>query len=155
MESNIDLKAAESLYMIGEAKRLMNQYSSALVEYSKAIKIASDIPDRKITAKIQVGLAHTHILLGNISRSQSYLDGADKISDSLDIKETKVYVSYCRALILKQKGYTKESFEILSDILKLSYTMPDKTLKALIEHQIGRLYSQQKNKKGILPRKNC
>ncbi len=146
-ESNSTLKAAESLYMIGEAKRLMQQYSSALVEYSKAIKIASDIPDRKIKAKIQVGLAHTHILLGNISRSQSYLNGAIKISDSLDIKDIKIYANYCRALILKQKGYKNESLEILSNILKVSNTLPDKTLKSMIEYQIGRIFSQQKKHK--------
>jgi tetratricopeptide (TPR) repeat protein len=136
---------------LGYLYSYFNRNDEALKYLNKSLEISKEL-NKKLKIPLTYSLSD-YFALANFYRynedfesARIYLDSANFIQKKVSVGNKNYHVETEKGFLLAQQGDFKEGLKILEEA-KRFYTERDKSYLVIVDHLMGRVYSQMKNYK--------
>ncbi|MDP9204785.1 MAG: hypothetical protein M3P12_04895 [Gemmatimonadota bacterium] len=123
--------AVEANVAVGGAARRNGDWDTSARAYSQAAYIADTLGDKPGVLTVQVGIANTYMVKGNLPQAQTILDDVIVQARDLNLPEIQGMALHSRAVIAQKRGNHTEGLKLAYDALQ--HTMNPATRDFVLE----------------------
>jgi tetratricopeptide (TPR) repeat protein len=131
--------AVEANIAVGGAARRNGEWETSARAYSQAAYLADTLGDRPGVLTVQVGIANTYLIKGNLPLAQSILDDVLIQARDLELPDIQGTALHSRAALAAHRGEYAEGLKFAHEALNLT---SNTTQKDFVLADIGAMFSE-------------